>query len=131
MEYLTVAEIILLHARLIQQTGGSRGIRDVGLLESAVARPRATFERQDLYPDLWTKAAALMESLVQNHPFVDGNKRAGLGATGLFLARNGYTLTADNAQVFAFTMRVATGELDQAALANWLRTHSAPVQEND
>jgi len=131
MEYLSVAEIILLHARLIQQTGGSRGIRDVGLLESAVARPQATFERQDLYPDLWTKAAALMESLVQNHPFVDGNKRAGLVATGLFLARNGYTLIADNAQVLAFTMRVATGERDQATMARWLRDHSAPIQESD
>lgn len=131
MEYLSVAEIILLHARLIQQTGGSRGIRDVGLLESAVARPQATFERQDLYPDLWTKAAALMESLVQNHPLVDGNKRASLVATGLFLARNGHTLTADNAQVLAFTLRVATGEPDQAAMARWLQDHSAPVQEND
>ena len=72
-----------------------------------------------------------MESLVRNHPFVDGSKQASLVATGLFLARNGYTLTADNAQVFTFTMHVATGELDQATMARWLQTHSAPLQKND
>jgi len=73
----------------------------------------------------------MMPSLVQNHPFVEGNKRAGLVATGLFLARNGYILTASNAQALAFTLRVATGERDQATMARWLRDHSAPVQEND
>jgi len=72
-----------------------------------------------------------MESLVQNHPLVDGNKRTGLVATGLFLARNDHTPTADNAQVLAFTLRVASGEPDHAAMAHWLQDHSAPVQEND
>jgi death-on-curing protein len=88
-EYLTLNEVLVLHARLIQRTGGSRGARDVGLLESALARPRTTFEGSDLYPDLWSKAAALMHSLAQNHPFVDGNKRVALTVTGIFIELNG------------------------------------------
>ena len=73
-----IEEVLLMHARLIQRTGGSGGVRDMGLLESALARSQATFEGEDLYSDLWNKAAALMESLIKNHPFVDGNKRAAL-----------------------------------------------------
>jgi death-on-curing protein len=68
-----------------------------------------------------------MESLVGNHPFVDGNKRAGLVVTGLFLARNGYVLTADNTQVLAFTMQVASGELDHETIAHWLQSHSQEI----
>ena len=94
IEYLTLNEVLLLHARLIQAAGGSRGQRDLGLLESAVARPQATFAGEDLYPDLWSKAAALMHSLVLNHPFVDGNKRVALTAAGIFLDLNGYRMTA-------------------------------------
>lgn len=124
MEYLTVAEVLLLHARLIQRTGGSGGVRDVGLLESAVARPQATFEGEDLYPDLWSKAAALMQSLIQNHPFVDGNKRTALAATGIFLELNGYTLTASNAQALDFTRHVTRGEMSSQEMAAWLKAHS-------
>jgi death-on-curing protein len=79
----TPAEVLLLHARLIQRTGGSSGVRDMGLLGSALARPQATFGHNDLYPDLWSKAAALMPSLIKNHPFVDGNKRTALAATSI------------------------------------------------
>jgi death-on-curing protein len=123
VEYLTVNEVLLLHARLIQRTGGGRGLRDAGLLESAVARPLATFDGADLYPDLWTKAAALMHWLALNHPFVDGNKRIALTATGLFLELNGYRLSATNEQAVEFALRVIAGELDVGAIAVWLRTH--------
>ncbi len=84
MRYLTAEQVLFLHARLIEETGGSHGIRDVGLLQSAVARPRATFEGEDLYPDVCSKAAALMHSLINNHPFVDGNKRTGTAALKSF-----------------------------------------------
>ena len=109
MEYLTINEVLLLHARLIQLTGGSRGVRDVGLLESALARPRATFGGDDLYPDLWTNEAALAHSLVQNHPFVDGNKRTALAATGIFLELNGYRLVSSNEGAVDFIHRVIAG----------------------
>ena len=97
IHYLTAAQVLFIHDRLIAETGGSAGDRDLGLLAAAVARPQATFDGADLYPDLFTKAAAFMASLVNNHPFVDGNKRVGITAVGLFLRRNGYRITATNA----------------------------------
>jgi death-on-curing protein len=124
VEYLTLEEVLLLHARLIQRTGGSGGVRDVGLLESALARPQATFEGRELYPDLWHKAAALMHSLVKNHPFVDGNKRTALTAAALFLELNGYTLVASNDEAARFVLRAVAGEVDVAAIAAWLEGHS-------
>ena len=119
--------MLLLHARVIQRTGGSGGVRDVGLLDSALARSRATFGGEDLYSGLWHKAAALMHSLIKNHPFVDGNKRTALTATGLFLELNGYTMTASNEEALDFTQRAAVGEIDVEFMATWLKSHSRPI----
>ena len=80
MRYLSISEVLDLHERLIASSGGARGIRDLGALESAVSQPHATFAKKDLYPDLVTKAAAICFSIVMNHPFVDGNKRVGHAA---------------------------------------------------
>ena len=124
VEYLTLEEVLLLHARLIQRTGGSGGVRDMGLLDSALARPRATFGGEDLYPSLWHKAAALMHSLIKNHPFVDGNKRTALTAAGLFLELNGHTLTASNEQVLDFARRAVVEKDDIELMATWLEKHS-------
>lgn len=104
-------------------------MRDFGLLESAAARPRATFSGTDLYPVLWDKAAGLMESLVQDHPFVYGNKRTGLVATGVFLERNGYRLIANSDQVFEFTMSVARGDTRHQDIARWLQDNSEKLAE--
>lgn len=126
MNYLTVEQVLFLHARLIEETGGSHGVRDVALLESAVARPRATFGGKDLYPDLFSKAAALMDSLIRNHPFIDGNKRTGIAAAALFLRQNGRRLTATNPELEAFTLDVAESTPEISEIATWLETHSAP-----
>jgi death-on-curing protein len=85
MNYLTAEQVLFIHARLIAETGSEHGVLDLGLLQSAVARPQATFDKQDLYPDLFSKTAALLESLIGNHAFVDGNKRTAITAAGLFL----------------------------------------------
>jgi death-on-curing protein len=127
---LSFTEILLLHARLVQVTGGAEGVRDLALLESAIARPQATFDGVDLYPDLWARAGALMQSLIQNHPFVDGNKRTGLVATGILLERNGYRLTAGNEQVFEFTMSVARGDATHEEIAHWLKENSEPLVDD-
>lgn len=110
--------------RLIAETGGSPGLRDLALLASAVARPQATFGGEDLYPDIFNKAAALMDSLIRNHPFVDGNKRVGITAAGLFLLRNEQRLTASNDELERFTLRVARSELSIEQITTWLRSHS-------
>ncbi len=126
MKYLTPQQVLFIQSRLIAETGGQHGLRDLSLLESAVARPQATFDGVDLYPSLFEKAAALLDSLVNNHPFVDGNKRAGITAAGLFLSANGYRIRTLSAELEAFTMRVATEHPPIAELANWLETHSQP-----
>lgn len=124
MNYLTVEQVLFLHARLIEETGGSHDVRDVALLESAVARPQATFGGEDLYPDLFSKAAALMHSLIRNHPFVDGNKRTGIAAVALFLRQNGRRLTVTNSELEAFTLHVTESGPEVSEVADWLQTHS-------
>lgn len=128
MIYLTAEQVLFLHARVVEETGGSHGLRDVGLLESAIARPQASFEGDDLYPDLWAKTAALTESLIGNHPFVDGNKRTGLSAAALFLLRNGFRTTATNAEMEAFGVRVASGGISLDELSSWWKAHTEPVE---
>lgn len=109
MNYLSPAQVLFIHMRLIAETGGSAGLRDFGLL-AAVARPQATLDSQDLYPDLFSKTAALMDSLVRNHPFVDGNKRVGITAAGLFLSLNGWRLTVSNSELERFTLQIAQSQ---------------------
>ena len=124
MIYLTAAQVLFIHARLLAETGGAAGIRDLGLLEAAVARTQATFDGQDLYPDRFAKAAALMASPVGNHPFVDGNKRVGITAAGLFLLRNGVRLTATNEELEAIALAVAQGVMDTAQTSAWFIEHA-------
>jgi death on curing protein len=122
--YLTPAQVLFLHSRIIDETGGAHGLRDLELLESAVARPRASFGGVDLYPDLPSKGAALFHSLAKNHPFVDGNKRTAVAATGIFLARNGRRLTATNEELERFTVQVAEGGPSHEDITLWLSSHS-------
>jgi death-on-curing protein len=129
MNYLTCEQVLFIHSRLVAETGGSHGVRDLGLLESAVARPRATFDGKDLYPDLFMKAAVLMDSLINNHPFVHGNKRTGITAAGLFLRVNGWKLTASPENLEAVTLRVATGKMEVPNLADWLRTNTLTIKK--
>lgn len=115
IEYLDVEDLVGLAQQLL---GDPPPIQDVGLLESAVARPGATAFGHDAYPDLWTKAAALLQSIVKNHALVDGNKRLGWLATAVFLEINGVRAdSASNDDVFALVMSVAAdgGTIDQIA----------------
>ena len=122
--YLTAEQVLFVHYRLVSETGGEHGVRDLGLLESAVARPQATFDRNELYPDIVEKAGALMESLINNHPFVDGNKRTGIACAVLFLQQNGMSFSARNAELEEFTLRVASSRAGRAEIMEWLKKHS-------
>ncbi len=118
---LSAAQILALHLSLLRAFGGRRGLRDRGALEASLARPFATFDGEDLYPDVAAKAAALMHSLVSNHPFVDGNKRVGAAAAELFLEVNSWSLHAEDDDLEEVTLAVARGEIAAEALAIWLR----------
>ena len=123
-EFQSLAQLLRLHEMQIRVFGGSMGVRDRGGAEAALARPQVTFGGEDLYPDVQAKAAALMHSLVMNHPFVDGNKRAGAAAAELFLNVNGVVLTAEDEELVDITLAVARGEVGAEALAIWLRQRS-------
>lgn len=124
MKLLTAEQVLFIHARIISETGGSHGLRDLGLLESAIARPNASFEGKDLYLSLFDKAAALAHSLIKNHPFTDGNKRTGVAAAALFLRRNDYELSAATFELETITLKIAVENLSLEALANWFRDNS-------
>jgi death-on-curing protein len=124
MRYLTPEQVLFIHARLIAETGGEHGIHDLGLLQSAVSRPQAVFDGSELYPDIYNKAAALLESLINNHPFVDVNKRTGITAAAMFLKLNNYSLTAPNQEVETFVLSIASGEQTVDSITEWLKIHS-------
>ena len=126
MRYLTLAEVVELHRRLLEATGGAAGIRDLGALESAIAQPRITFCGVDLYPTLEEKAAALCFSLVENHPLLDGNKRVGHAAMETFLVLNGAELDAPLADQERLMLELAAGRLNRDQLAAWLCQHLRP-----
>ena len=124
MRYLYPKQILYLHEQIMAVSAGSAGVRDQGLLESAVYRPQASFSGQDLYPDLFSKVAALGHSLITNHPFVDGNKRTGFEAMRLMLRLNGFDIHASIDAKFNFVRDIAKGMLREAAIADWLQKHS-------
>lgn len=127
MSYLTSEQVLFIHYRLIEETGGSHGIRDIALMQSAVARPMVTFESNDLYPDIFSKAAALMHSIIKNHPFVDGNKRTAITAASLFLIRSGFQIKASNKELERFTLKAASTKIELEEIAGWFRKHSKPA----
>lgn len=118
--------LLLLHGESLAEHGGAAGMRDAGLLDSALARARNLAGYGE--PDLAALAAAYASGISQNHPFVDGNKRAAFLSVGLLLALNGHRLVATQAEATVAVLALACGELDEAGFAAWLRAHLAPRQ---
>ena len=127
MRYPALGEVVELHRRLLEATGGASGIRDFGALESAIAQPKATFEGVDLHPTLVEKAAALGFSLVQGHAFVDGNKRVGHAAMETFLILNGSEIDAPVNDQERLILDLAAGRIGRNHLVDWLRQHVKPL----
>jgi death on curing protein len=121
IRYLTLAEVIELHRAILEQVAGSGGIRDLGALESAIAQPRMTFGGEELYPTIIEKASALGFSIVMNHPFVDGNKRAGHAAMETFLVLNRLEIKAAVDEQERVILALAAGELERDAFTKWLQ----------
>jgi death-on-curing protein len=121
IRHLSTEQVLDLHEQLVGRFGGAAGLRDRELLESAVARPAMTFDGDDLYRDLASKAAGLFESLVLNHPFLDGNKRIAALAAEVFLELNGARLDASDTDLYEVTMSAARGELAADQLTIWFR----------
>ena len=123
MKVLSKRQILMLHSMLVAQSGGMDGLRDEGLLESAINTPLQTFGGQELYPTVLEKAARLGYGLIHNHPFLDGNKRIGTHAMLVFLDINNITLSYADDDLIAAILRVASGDMDEGELLEWLKAH--------
>ena len=124
--FLTVGDVAFLHAGQIQRYGGSDGLRDEGLLESAVAQASATFGGVFLNQDIFAMAACYLFHLVKNHPFVDGNKRVALESAMVFLEINGYSLHSDDETLVDLVLNTIADQLSKEEIASFLRNHSQP-----
>ena len=120
---LSNSQILLLHNQLISETGGSSGLRDESLLDSALNAPFQTFDGKDVYPSLQQKAARLCFSLVKNHPFIDGNKRIGAHAMLVFLALNSIDLQYSQEEFSDIIIQLAAGEIELTDLLHWILIH--------
>jgi death-on-curing protein len=126
-EFLSVEDVIEVHAALLRRYGGAAGIRDKGLLESAVAQPCASFGGDLIQDDLFAMAAAYLFHIVKNHPFVDGNKRAGLLTALVFLDLNGVSLMSRSESLYDLTIAVAEGRCDKEGIAQTRRSLLQPA----
>jgi death-on-curing protein len=121
--FICLDEVLELHRLLLEESGGMPGIRDLNMLESAVAQPLMTFGGQELYPTIADKASAICFSLVMNHPFIDGNKRVGHAAMETFLVLNGYELACSVDDQEQEILCLAAGEIKRESLTEWIRGH--------
>lgn len=127
MKYLTPAQVLAIHHQAIKRFGGSHGIRDLKLLESTVARPRASFGGKDLYRDIFEKAAPLLQSLSKNHAFIDGNKRTALTSAAIFLKINGYRLANTHKEEVEFMIKAENESYSVEKIAFWLKRNSKKI----
>ena len=123
MMLLSKRQILMLHTMLMAQSGGMEGLRDEGLLDSAINSPLQTFDGQELYPSILEKAARLGYGLIHNHPFLDGNKRIGTHAMLVFLEINHIALAYEDEELIDAILRVASGDMDDGGLLEWLKEH--------
>lgn len=123
-KYLDINEVMTIHTTIIELFGGRKDVHDFTLLHSAVERCKATFGGIDLYPTIFEKAAALIQSLILNHPFDDGNKRTAISSCALFLFINGWELDLPKKKSIKFTLDIDSHKISFKQIASWLKRHS-------
>ena len=128
IRYLSAEEVVAIHRRVLEETGGHEGIHDAGLLFSASEKPKASFGGKEMYPDLFTKASVLLEALANYHTFSDGNKRTAYLATKAFLAMNGFHLRVKKKEALVFILSIAKKKSRLVQIATWLKKHSERIK---
>jgi death on curing protein len=124
---ILIADILQVHQILIEKYGGGIGVSELGSLESAIARPFQAFDGEDLYETIFEKAAALGESIIINHPFIDGNKRTGFVSMIAVVEAAGYILNASEEEAYTFTIKISTGEIRFEQMVEWLKQNTIAV----
>ena len=127
VRYLTLDELLVIHDNMVELYGGSFGVRDLGLIQSALARPQATFGGEDLYPMAWDKAAALLQSMTMNHPFLDGNKRTAYETMKRFLYMNGYAIKTSQKEIVRMCVAVDNEGWGIKEIVGWLKKHAVAI----
>jgi death-on-curing protein len=123
-QYLSLEEILRLHFQVVEDYGGSHGVRDEGRIQSVVEAPQQAVFGVEQYETIHEKAAVYLRNIIGDHPFADGNKRTGVTVAGIFLQRNGMKLTATTKELEDFAVQVAVEHLDVVAISKWLQAHS-------
>lgn len=129
MRYVPREEILVIHARIIDATGGAHGVRDINQILSAAERPKMQFAGKDLYLTVFDKAAAYFESIAFNHPFIDGNKRTAIALAARFLFLNGYELKTTNTTLETFVLNAVVHKYKLPVIAQWFKKHSRRIQK--
>lgn len=127
MKILSLRQVLVLHDLVIKKHGGSSGIRDMNMLKSAYGRPFATFAGRDLYDGIYMKVGAFIQSVVKNHPFLDGNKRTAYSSAYTLLKINGVRITASEKEIVKFMVSVANHNLSVDEISSWLKKHSKKI----
>lgn len=127
VRYLSLPEVLYLHAKSLRRYGGSAGIRDEGALDSAIARPRTSVGGSDAFPTVYLKSACYLDSFCRNHPFVDGNKRVAYLSADQFLNVNSIILSADESDAYEFVIAIVTDRLPIEQIANWIELHCSSL----
>ncbi len=126
--YLTLEQVLLIHEDQVDRYGGSHGLRDIALLESAIYRSQATFGGIDLYPSIFEKAGALVHSLLLNHPFVDGNKRTAIASVLVFFDLNSYSFSVSQKELVTTALSIENKKWDIEQISSWLQKHSKKIK---
>ena len=126
---ISLEEALTLHENSIRDYGGIAGLRDLNLLESALARPFLSFDGVEFYPSVFEKTAAILESIIKNHPFIDANKRTGFLAAFTQLYRNHFELNAEKESAYDFVIKVASSQISFEEIVNWLRQNSIHTEQ--
>ena len=124
MEMIALEEIIIFHEKIIEKTGGSQGIRDIGLIESAINRPFQTYDGIELYPEIESKISAITYSLINNHGFVDGNKRIGVSVMLLLLRLNDIKIEYKQEELVDLGIKIAENKYKEEDIKKWIESHS-------
>ena len=130
VRFLPEELVLIIHSDLLQRYGGKAGIRDIALLQSALAQPKATFGRRFVHKSVFEKAAAYGFHVCRNHPFIDGNKRVAFVLMDLFLQRNGWEIVANEEDAYSMMIGLSSGRVSKAELSSWLKNHSARLSNH-
>ena len=128
LKYLSEADVLLIHSRLVDETGGLHGIRDLHAIMSVIEQPRQAVFGKELYPTVFLKAAVYARNIIAHHPFLDGNKRTGITVASVFISDNGYAIEAEEGEFYKLALHIAEDKWEYEEIAKWFEAHTTKIR---